>query len=75
MRVADLRSVFDEGFAGDALSELAGRIGTADELADKIISLLKDPRALREAGAASKAALESLQGATAKTLALIEKYL
>ena len=50
-------------------------VGTADELADKIISLLKDPVALREAGAASKAALESLQGATAKTLALIEKYL
>ena len=49
--------------------------GTADELADRIISLLKDPSTLRAAGAASKAALESLQGATQKTLALLESYL
>ena len=46
-------------------------VKTAGELADKIISLLKDPSALREAGTASKAALESLQGATLKTLAAV----
>jgi len=46
-------------------------VKTAEELADKTISLLKDPSALREAGAASKAALQSLQGATDKTLALL----
>ncbi len=41
---------------------------TADELADKTISLLKDPAALKEAGIAAKAALEALKGATALTL-------
>ena len=46
-------------------------VKTADALAEKILSLLKDPPALKAAGAASKAALESLQGATSKTLAVI----
>jgi len=46
-------------------------VKTADELAAVVISLLKDPAALAAAGASSKAALESLQGATARTLALI----
>ncbi len=50
-------------------------VKTADELADKIISLLKDPSALKAAGSASKAALESLQGATQKTLSLMQTYL
>ena len=50
-------------------------IRTSEELADKAISLLKDPSALSEAGAASKAALESLQGATNKTLSIIETYI
>jgi 3-deoxy-D-manno-octulosonic-acid transferase len=50
-------------------------VRTADELADKIISLLSDAAALGEAGAASKAALESLQGATRKTFELISLWL
>ena len=50
-------------------------IGTADNLADKIISLLNDPAFLRASGAASKAALESLQGATQKTAAVISDTL
>lgn len=50
-------------------------VGTADELADRIISFLRDPSALRAAGAASKAALESLQGATQKTAGIISEML
>ncbi|MFA6434100.1 MAG: glycosyltransferase N-terminal domain-containing protein [Elusimicrobiales bacterium] len=50
-------------------------VETAGELADKIISLLQNPAALEAAGAASKAALESLQGATRKTLELISQQL
>ena len=50
-------------------------VKTADELADRIISLLKDPVLLARAGEASKAALESLQGATRKTLAILETNL
>lgn len=50
-------------------------VKTAGELAERTISLLENPPALKAAGAASKAALESLQGATQKTLALLETCL
>ena len=50
-------------------------VRTAGELADKIIYLLKDHSALGTAGAASKAALDSLQGATLKTLAAVSDCL
>jgi 3-deoxy-D-manno-octulosonic-acid transferase len=50
-------------------------VKTADELAEKIISLLQNPSALSQAGAASRSALESLQGATARTMEAIESVL
>jgi 3-deoxy-D-manno-octulosonic-acid transferase len=50
-------------------------VKTTEELADKTISLLKDPSALQKAGAASKAALESLQGSTGRTLAVLKTVL
>jgi 3-deoxy-D-manno-octulosonic-acid transferase len=46
-------------------------VKTADELAEITISLLKDPAALAKAGEASRAALESLQGATTRTMEAI----
>jgi 3-deoxy-D-manno-octulosonic-acid transferase len=67
----DIRHTLDGALA---LMNMNGgfMVKTADELAGKIIRLLKDPASLAEAGAASKTALESLQGATARTLTLIE---
>ncbi len=50
-------------------------VKTTEEMAQRIISLLKDPAALAKAGAASRCALESLQGATARTMDTIAAVL
>ena len=50
-------------------------VKTSGELAETVVSLLKDPAALAAAGAASGSALASLQGATAKTMDLIAAVL
>ena len=45
-----------------------------EELRARLAVLLKDPKLLKTAGGNAKKALENLQGATAKTIAIIEKY-
>ena len=60
-----------------ALLEKGGgfTVRTADELADAAIRLFKTPSAMAQAGAASRAALVSLQGATRSTMEKLAEFL